>query len=593
VELRVDLYSDMCGIFRDRLIVQVMGLPQVVIPVVGKVTGEAVRFEGATLGLNLVGETPSLDFGDVLLRGPAQNRSLRVANYSPWPMQVTWRLLESAPASGQNLVTLSSTVGPDGTIAYSVTAVEPEEAKLGDTPFTLERAVTVIPPHKTKAINISCACDAPAHHANYLVGQVAVLPKDAVIPGEETAADKGKGVSEALQMEDAEDADVAILQGQLTGHKLVSMEQLVVGMRCEATSARLETDSSKHLKWICSTSHDHKTHPSYVKEINLSNRGRCNQTFSLSVHLPFTIESTSCTAPIHPLLPPPLGADSLTRPQMFTLPPNDTVVVRVRFNLPAKHRTSRTVDDAHLFGELKAVFENEEVQVMQLEALIIHPSLQVAPAELNFQTLHVESTSRVTICLTNAAYADASWSIVHAPRMTTLTTSLNTRSGTLAGTQKPQGPEDDVEAFSFHPPSGHIKGTAHRPTRPAVQMVTVEFHPKVNHAYRSRFKIEIESGRQEFIYLEGCGSYDENMEPGGSSGVIRDHPGMHPAMSGVLAPVLPNEEAIGAERGARPPPETLPSWYDMDKAMAPQHLTSFTLQTGFAPATGVWEAPRP
>ena len=48
-----------------------------------------------------------------------------------------------------------------------------------------------------------------------------------------------------------------------------------------------------------------------------------------------------------------------------------------------------------------------------------------------------------------------------------------------AHTLHEQGPEDDEEAFSFHPPMGHIKGTANRPTRPAVQMVTVEFHPKV------------------------------------------------------------------------------------------------------------------
>ena len=100
----------------------------------------------------------------------------------------------------------------------------------------------------------------------------------------------------------------------------------------------------------------------------------------------------------------------------------------------------------------------------------------------------------------------------------------------------------------------------------------------------------MESGRYEYIYLEGVGSYDENQEPGGSTGVIRDHPGTHPLMSGVLAPVLPNEAARGAEPGERPPPETLPAWYDMDKAMAPQHLTNFTLPSGFAPATGLWGA---
>ena len=35
---------------------------------------------------------------------------------------------------------------------------------------------------------------------------------------------------------------------------------------------------------------------------------------------------------------------------------------------------------------------------------------------------------------------------------------------------------------------------------------------------------------ESYLYLEGCGSYDENMEPGGSSGVFRDHPGYPPAL---------------------------------------------------------------
>ncbi len=578
VELRLDLYSDMCGIYRDRLIVDVVGLPRVHIPIVAKLTGTPVALEGATLGLNLMGNLPSLDFGDILQNNTVQNRSLRISNSAPWPIAVKWRLLEAAPPEGSNLVNLTSTVDETGKVHYSVVAVEPEEA--ANPPYKLDPERLVIAAHSSKALNIACEWDEQSHHENFLVGSVEVLPKDAPMPGEESVADKGR-VFEPLELLDREEAEPKMLQDVASGSQLIDMEELVVGLKCEVTRAWLETDCSKHLKWICSSSHDYRTHSSFVKEVALSNRGRCNLTFTLKVDTPFSIDSTMCTAPVHPMAMPADSDPGTVRPQMYTLPPNDCVVVRVRFTPPSKHRSGRVVDDISLFGELSISYSNQEVQKLPLEASVRHPQLDMSPAKIDFSTLHVESTAAITLMLTNPTYADATWKIVHAPKNLGMT--RTSASGSLGGTGTIALPnqnapvfEDDSEVFSFEPSSGVIKGNAKRPTIGETKVVTVRFNPKKNVAYKSRFKVEIENGRGGFIELVGAGSYEENMEPGGATGVIRDHPGFHPLQTGVRGPVIPNEHLHGAEPDNLPIPMALPSWYDMDRAMEPMHMTKYT-----------------
>jgi len=582
VELRVDLFSDMCGVFRDRLIVDVAGLPTVHVPIVAKMTGTPVALEGATLGLNMMGGVASLDFGDILQDNTVQNRQVRVSNNAPWPVAINWKLLESAPPQGANLINLTSSVDADGKVHYGVIAVEPEQAD--NPPYKLEPERLIIPAHSSKAVNIACEWYTPSHHDNFLVGSVEVLPKDAPMPGEESVADKGR-VVEPLDLLDREEAQTAMLQDVSAGSHLVDMEELVVGLRCEVTRAWLETDCNKHLKWICSTSHDYKTQASFVKEVALANRGRCNLTFNLKVETPFSIDSTMCTAPIHPMALPADGdLSAAARPQMYTLPPNDCVVVRVRFTPPSKHRSARVVDDVLLYGELAINFSNGEVQKLPLEAGVRHPQLNMVPEEMDFSTLHVESTAAITLQLTNPTYADATWKIVHAPKNLGLTRNSRMTTGTRTGTAvimpNSNAPvfEDDKEVFSFEPSSGIIKGNAKRPSIGQTMVVTVRFNPKQNVDYKSRFKIEIECGRGGFINLAGSGSYEENMEPGGATGVIRDHPGFHPSHTGVRGPVIPNKHLHGAAPEKLPMPMALPSWYDMDQAMQPQHLTRYTLR---------------
>lgn len=231
---------------------------------------------------------------------------------------------------------------------------------------------------------------------------------------------------------------------------------------------------------------------------------------------------------------------------------------------------------------------------IRLQAHMLHPEIVVSPSELNFQTLHVESVAALTMSLSNATFCDANWSIVHQPKTlaSSLTRGMNaaggpgnimsSTSGAGGGMEATSGLEfigvDDPSVFSFDPSSGVVKGTGKRPSLPATKVVTIRFAPNAQGLFMSRFKVSVEGGRSAIIVVTGTGSYAENDEPGGSTGVIRDHPGYSSLLTGVRAPVVPNEATYGADLKAthHPAPQQLPGWYDMDKAMPPMHITRFT-----------------
>jgi hypothetical protein len=338
------------------------------------------------------------------------------------------------------------------------------------------------------------------------------------------------------------------------------------------------------------TSPPPKPDRSEILKSHTLHRSRANLSFSIKVNPPFSIENTICTAPLHPMAKPLPAETSLMNappPQLFTLPPNDNVQVKLRFTPPAKHRSGRVVDDALIFGEMQITFANEEEQLVRLQAHMLHPEIIVSPSEVNFQTLHVESVAALTLSFKNDTFCDANWSIVHQPKTLASSMSRTANTNTMASTgtggmEATSGLEfigvDDPSVFSFDPPSGTVKGKGNRPTIAASKVITVRFSPNAQGLFMSRFKVSVDGGRSAIIVLTGTGSYAENDEPGGSTGVIRDHPGYSSLLTGVRGPVVPNENTYGADMNAteHPAPQQLPGWYDMDKAMPPMHMTRFT-----------------
>lgn len=175
------------------------------------------------------------------------------------------------------------------------------------------------------------------------------------------------------------------------------------------------------------------------------------------------------------------------QPRLFTLPPNENVSVQLRFTPPAKHRSGRVVEDALIFGELLVSFANEEEQKIRLQAHMNHPQIDVNPVRLNFQQLHVESVAALTMTLTNPTFCDAHWTATHQPKAlaSTFSRSMGASTSHASGLQTTTGimttvpadtqghalemvGTDDPSIFLFDPPGGIIKGTANRPTIPAI-----------------------------------------------------------------------------------------------------------------------------
>lgn len=147
VEIRIDLYSDMAAVVRDRIEVEVMGLQPVIIPVVAVLTGTPVRLEGGTLGVHRRDdEVPRVDFGDVLLGANPIYRNVRVSNSGPWPVLVDWRLLEGGESGTKDSISLITSVDDDGNVVFSATAVDPVEADPEGTPFKIDPPTLEVSP---------------------------------------------------------------------------------------------------------------------------------------------------------------------------------------------------------------------------------------------------------------------------------------------------------------------------------------------------------------------------------------------------------------------------------------------------------------
>lgn len=260
VEIRIDLYSDMAAVVRDRIEVEVMGLQPVIIPVVAVLTGTPVKLEGGTLGVHRrEDEVPRVDFGDVLLGGNPIYRNVRVANSGPWPVMVDWRLLEGGENGTKDSIHLITSVDDDGNVVFSATAVDPVEADPEGTPFKIDPPMLEVPPHSTRSTVLSCQWDSPQFHSYLLEGQVRPIcpePKE----------------GEPESTVDPDDASLHLVKSLPCAHAPLSLDSLVLQVECNVQGAFLETDCHKHLRWQVSSTKDWRAHPSYFRSVNLSNR---------------------------------------------------------------------------------------------------------------------------------------------------------------------------------------------------------------------------------------------------------------------------------------------------------------------------------
>lgn len=311
------------------------------------------------------------------------------------------------------------------------------------------------------------------------------------------------------------------------------------------------------------------THSFHRKELCLVNHMNTRLTFRFDSTGPFSVFQADSLAPKHPLSLadlPPAHRRAQGESYMFTLPPQMSVRLDVRFDPSAVTSTSKdrsssssnfmrrkslpaggnsastlaTTSSSSLSsslssrnrltrstinGELLVRFANHAVQTIRLVAEIIRPMLLVSPSVYFFGHMHLSKTRSVVLRLANASEVPASFKIQHVPRPTPVS-----RAQKQEVKRHHSHFVDEPGVFTFAKLQGTVEGPTlslqssggwspstnstqdlgdHPIVKNAVEIVVTFRAPAIKKRYKSRFRFVVEHGNDFEIVLEGEGHLNE------------------------------------------------------------------------------------
>jgi len=260
--------------------------------------------------------------------------------------------------------------------------------------------------------------------------------------------------------------------------------------------------------------------------------------FNLTTSGPFEIVGTlSNTGSKHPLAGSSTQAVKKKVETMFCLQPLKIVEVQVKFKAPkpAANEDWPMVMCNERHGELVAAFSNGDTQKFALEGQLLRPKLNLltevvsknsfANDEMDFNVCNVDCFKTIKVYLSNITEVSAKWSLNYVKFPKKVTMSKYTETAWEAENLKKV---DDPDVFEFSHSGGLLKGKS-LPLRvvpaglcvPPVPMddnerqflpqeLMVNFRPKQNVIYKSKFRFIVENGISCDVILKGKGSYEEN-----------------------------------------------------------------------------------
>ncbi|KAF1771889.1 hypothetical protein GQ600_9239 [Phytophthora cactorum] len=274
----------------------------------------------------------------------------------------------------------------------------------------------------------------------------------------------------------------------------------------------------KFTTWSTLMSTSAAQHLFHRRELFLVNRLGSRVTFRLECDGPFAVAHADSLAPRHPLSMADLPAahrrsSAQGESYMFMLPPQMSVRIDLRFlpsaSLLTDFLTSATLNTKskpplqqplhiQLDGELRVKFATKSVQTIRLAAVVLRPAIVVSPSVFFFGRVHLSASRFVVLRLANPTVVPAIFSIQHVPRPKPVS-----RAQQQEMSQHHAHLTDEPGVFTF------AKLSVHAPLE-----LQVEFHPRESgRRYRSRFRFNVEHGRDFEVALEGTGHLDEVDNP--------------------------------------------------------------------------------
>ena len=174
-----------------------------------------------------------------------------------------------------------------------------------------------------------------------------------------------------------------------------------------------------------------------------------------------------------------------------------------------EERELETADYA-LASTLHVTYANGDHQSLSLEARVLHPELEVAPAALNFGPVHVRAPKPLRVTLSNPTLVDAEWmALSRAEANVSSLSSLFPSLDALASAAD-LGVTKKVGKFRVEPSQGVLRGRGL--LMPRTQVVTVWMETEDVGAAEEEIVFAVRRGRSVQMVVAGEGSLDEGVE---------------------------------------------------------------------------------
>ncbi|KAL4510071.1 hypothetical protein ABPG72_010264 [Tetrahymena utriculariae] len=525
VVIKITCFNDICGSFKDDLSINVKGLPIQKFPLVVEVKGSPVIVLPSQLGMSYKGDWPCFNFGTFMKNISVMKREFKIQNSGPKDLTMDWKLFnldEQKDVSDFFKIKVEDPhLGTDNVCQLKFEPIEPKEAE--QSPFKIIQKSVLIDGRQDKSIQIEYESQQEANYNYVMVGKPRLVnPTES-----QTFIEQNE-----MNLED---------------HPLLNMGTIAIYLKAQSLYPQLYFDKLKNVegshklkfqKWAL------QENKKQTKEICLVNLLQCNLIFSISIVGPFKLVQSATNSPAkfdQQKSTKLVIKDKNEIETKFNLVQNSNIKLKINFQGADINDTEEwpLTYKVYKYGVLQFNYINGDSQIIELEGQLLRPQLQLNTSGTedvqgvdiqDFGIVHINNFKTIVIFLSNVSKVPAIWKLNHLkttvrrggsaiPQNTMtkleLEDSLRTDDPSVFEFQMTEGtlngPSISVKSFpdTLALPTKKINAILHQ-QQLYPQKIYINFRPKTNILYKSKFRITVQEGPCLDFTLKGVGSYEEN-----------------------------------------------------------------------------------
>ncbi|EGR30726.1 hypothetical protein IMG5_124930 [Ichthyophthirius multifiliis] len=526
-------FNDICGHFKDNLIININGYPQQKFPMEVEVIGSPVIINPGQLGiLNNNQDWPIFNLGQYIREQTPITRQFKIMNTGPKDVIIEWKLFDLKNIDRTKdmfqIQIQEPHLGTQDACLLHFEPLQPQEVVQSD--IQIEQKQFILEGREEKIIKVNFQSKEAKNFDQVLVARPYLRQKNqfSIDPNEKN--DNMGTVAIRLQAQ--------TINPYLYIDKLKSVDGIL---------------KLKFEKWSCQEIIENKKE---LKEITLINKFNLNLKFQIHIIGPFKIMQAATNSPAsydqEVVLLTPEHISYLQN--KFNLVQNSNLSLKIEFQGPKANNYQEwpLTYKTYKFGKLQILFENGDQQNIELEGHLLRPLVYLNTSGIedvegdqiqDFDTVNINNYKSITIFLSNISQVPAKWKINNIKAI-----SNRIQSATLPNMLTKEEIEDnqkvdDPSVFEFQISQGILIGpsvpvkcfpdTLALPNQKTNQIIAdnkqypqkiminfrvfflIQFNyyyykqPRKNVLYKCKYRIIVEEGPSVDFFLRGRGTYDE------------------------------------------------------------------------------------